>query len=192
MEKKDSRERKIEREREWRTYPRRADNSRGHGGHGGACRVHGSTWPGQATLRQAPQHPAPLRRGPRRRHHAWNLWKQRDRHGARNPSHGEGVGDELEQRQFQIDADEKDRRHEAVRLRPMARAMTVGVRRNQPATARATQVAREKGIRVRRGGVVGKGVSDRSGRLDPSWSNPTHWAPLTGGPRGKFGISQIL
>jgi hypothetical protein len=64
------------------------------------------------------------------------------------------VEDERERRLLQIDADGKDRRHRAVRLRPMARAMAAGDRRNRPATVRATQVARErKGIRVRSSGT---------------------------------------
>jgi hypothetical protein len=59
----------------------------------------------------------------------------------------------------QIDAVDLVRRRVAVQMRPMARAMAAGDRRNRPATMRATQVARARlGIRVRseRRKVVGE------------------------------------
>jgi hypothetical protein len=68
-----------------------------------------------------------------------------------------GIGEEGGKNQ--IDADDLVRRHVAVQMRPMARAMAAGDRRNRPATVRATQVARaRKGIRVRsrRREVVGE------------------------------------
>ena len=40
--------------------PGRADDERGHGGHGGTRQMHGSARPGQAIPRQAPQRPAQL------------------------------------------------------------------------------------------------------------------------------------
>jgi hypothetical protein len=104
-----------------------------------------------------------------------------------------GLGANREGLQSQIDAGHLMRRRKASQMRPISPPEMAGDGRINSATAAATTDRQSDGRGLGLGRVARgvRRVSDRSGRLDPSRFSPTRWATLTGGPRGKFGISQI-
>ena len=115
----------------------RVELASNHGVHGGTRQAK----PGHGGATAPPHHGSTATAAPSRQ----ELWEPRDHADPVTLAMAKKIEDERERRLLQIDADGKDRRRMAVRLRPMARAMAAGVRRNRPATVRATQVAREKG-----------------------------------------------